>query len=106
MHTNRPLIAMIRYLSGSEVAARLGLHVKTFNRYLREGRLEAFPPPRRLADGVRRWVETEVEQWQLTRPVEPGYAKAPLSRPPGLMGPSCGEGLVGMRLKEASGGPR
>ena len=106
MSMGRTLVVTIRYLSGSEVAARLGLHVKTFNRYLREGRLDAFPQPRRLADGVRRWVEAEVEQWQLTRPVEPGYTKAPLSCPPELMAPNGGTGLVGMRLEEASGSPR
>lgn len=105
MHTSRTLAIAVRYLSGSEVAARLGLHVKTFNRYLREGRLDDFPRPRRLADGVRRWVETEVEQWQLSRPVAEAYAKAVLSPTPELNLSIRAECSPRMRLAGISRGP-
>jgi predicted DNA-binding transcriptional regulator AlpA len=98
VYAGRPLIAATRYLTGSQVAARLGLHVKTLNRYLREGRLDGFPKPRRLTDGVRRWVEREVEHWQLTR-IEEDYTRASLSVPQtpiaaGCAKPSASRGLA------------
>lgn len=101
MYAGRPLIAATRYLTGSQVAARLGLHVKTLNRYLREGRLDGFPKPRRLTDGVRRWVESEVEHWQLTR-IEEDYTKASLSVPGAPIAPDRAKSSFGKGLTVAS----
>jgi predicted DNA-binding transcriptional regulator AlpA len=54
-------------LRAREVAARVGLHPKTFYRYLREGRLKGFPEARQ-ATSTWRWLESEVEAWLESRP--------------------------------------
>lgn len=65
----------LRFLTAAEVAARLGIHRKTFSKYLRQGRLRDFPAPRLLTASVRRWLSTEVEVWMEQQPV------AKVSRP-------------------------
>lgn len=56
------------YLSSSDVARRLNVHVGTFQKYLREGRFPDFPKPRKVLTGKRRWLSTDVEEWMFNRP--------------------------------------
>lgn len=55
-------------LKAREVATRVGLHPKTFYRYLREGLLPGFPEVRG-ATATWRWLESDVEAWIVSRPV-------------------------------------
>lgn len=58
----------VRYLSAGQVATMLGMHIKTFHRYLREGRLTGFPIQRGITCHWR-WLESEVEDWLAKRPI-------------------------------------
>lgn len=85
----RALITSVRYITSSQVADLLGVHSKTLARYLREGRIEGFPAYRAFADGRRRWVLAEVEEW-IARPTETsGHPLVQLMPRPFLLGRSA-----------------
>lgn len=67
--------------SSTEVAARLGIHRKTLNKYLRLGKLPDFPPARLVGSSVRRWLSTEVEEWMERQPVADAPGRTTGSRP-------------------------
>lgn len=68
MRPQEKLFSRPCYLSSSDVAGRLGLHVGTFQKYLREGRIPDFPNPRSVMTGKRLWLSTDVEEWMFNRP--------------------------------------
>ena len=53
-------------LSKKQVTARTGLSATTIWRQVRTG---GFPKPRQLAPNRIGWVETEVQEWEDSRPV-------------------------------------
>ena len=53
-------------LSKKQVTARTGLSATTIWRQVRTG---GFPKPRQLAPNRIGWVETEVQEWEESRPV-------------------------------------
>lgn len=56
------------YLSAHQVARLLGIHIKTFYRKFREGKLVGFPEPLIFGTDLRRWVASEVDAWMRSRP--------------------------------------
>lgn len=70
---------MIIYLSGTEVADRLGIGVGTFNSYLHKGLL---PEPDALLGSTtsrpaRGWLAETIDAWNAARP---GRGRAPKAR--------------------------
>jgi len=55
--------ASARLLSPTQVAQHFSIHVRTFRRYLRDGRLPGFPEPIVFTDGCRRYRLYEIEAW-------------------------------------------
>ena len=62
-----------RLLRLSEVRARCGLSRSSVYRQMRAG---AFPEPLRVGVRAVRWRESEIEDWQATRPRASGYTPA------------------------------
>ena len=59
---------LVQNLTTKQVAQMVGLHLKTFEKYLREGKMEDFPTPCRQVNGRRCWLSDEVENWIRNRP--------------------------------------
>lgn len=68
--TRSRTVTALRYLSVSEVAAMVGLHVRTIQRWARTGEQPDFPEPRLVGANVRRWLSSEIEEWMLRRPAQ------------------------------------
>jgi len=60
------------FLSKKQLAERTGLSPVTIWRRVRAG---DFPPPRQLTPGRVGWVESDVEEWEQSRPI--GIADLP-----------------------------
>lgn len=61
-----------RLLTRLDVAQKLNIHPKTLKGWLKEKRLEGFPMPVELVEGVHRYVGAEIDEWiALRRRVDP-----------------------------------
>jgi predicted DNA-binding transcriptional regulator AlpA len=56
----------VRLISKAEVLDRCGLTFPTIWQWMREGR---FPLSREVAGGKALWLESEIDEWILSRPV-------------------------------------
>jgi prophage regulatory protein len=53
-------------LTRAEVLRRVGVTYPTVWQWMKQGR---FPLPREISDHTVRWIEAEIHEWMLERPV-------------------------------------
>ncbi len=66
-------IIMERFLSERDLVEQIGLSRVTLWRKVRAG---DFPPPRKISQNRKAWLESEVSDWISARPVADAYRSA------------------------------